>query len=339
MTRRNSSPALEPRWDYDALCIELLVALRGRRSRRAFSSRLGYRSNMVQRWETGECVPKAGVFLSACERAFRVGLRSAHREMFQRPAPWRAGAAPLQALPAFLAELRGGKTVVEISRQCGKNRFAIARWLKGQAEPTLPELLQLIEVMSGRMLDFIAGLTDPNRLPSAAAEWQLLELSRELAYQSPWGHAVLRALRLDSCPSSDPAPLAEWISSKLSLSVDHSEQILRTLMQGGYVRRGSTGWETVSPERVDTGRDTRQALALKQHWTRVAQQRLSESGAGSFGYSLFEISKKDLLAAKAIHLDYVKALQGIVKRSSGTDRVGLYCAQLIDLSSADNAFD
>ena len=41
---------------------ELVVALRGRRSRLGLSRRLGYRSNIVRRWEAGECFPTAAAF-------------------------------------------------------------------------------------------------------------------------------------------------------------------------------------------------------------------------------------------------------------------------------------
>jgi len=53
---------------YHALSIELLNALRGRRSQSALSKRLGYRSNIVQRWESGHSLPTAATFLQCCGR-------------------------------------------------------------------------------------------------------------------------------------------------------------------------------------------------------------------------------------------------------------------------------
>lgn len=53
---------------YHALAIELLRALRGRRSQTAFSKRLGYKSNIAQRWESGHSLPTAASFLTCCMR-------------------------------------------------------------------------------------------------------------------------------------------------------------------------------------------------------------------------------------------------------------------------------
>jgi hypothetical protein len=40
---------------------------------------------------------------------------------------------------------------------------------------------------------------------------------------------------------------------------------------------------------------------------------------------------------RGIQLDYVRAMQHVIANSRGTGRVGLYCAQLLDLSAHDNA--
>ncbi|HMJ12230.1 MAG TPA: DUF4423 domain-containing protein, partial [Polyangiaceae bacterium] len=53
---------------HGTLASELLRALRGRRSQAQLSRRLGYRSNIVQRWETQRCWPSAVQFLVVAER-------------------------------------------------------------------------------------------------------------------------------------------------------------------------------------------------------------------------------------------------------------------------------
>src|SRR5688572_27455473 len=57
--------------DFEVIASELLRELRGRRSQRAFSRRLGYRTNIAYRWETARCFPTAAETLRI---AARVGL-------------------------------------------------------------------------------------------------------------------------------------------------------------------------------------------------------------------------------------------------------------------------
>jgi DNA-binding transcriptional regulator YiaG len=85
--------------DFEAIAAEWVRELRGKRSQSAFSRRLGYRSNVVHRWEGRAAWP------------------------------------------------------VSLAATSGFSRYSVARWLSGEAEPKLPELLQLIEASSRRALN------------------------------------------------------------------------------------------------------------------------------------------------------------------------------------------
>jgi hypothetical protein len=174
-------------------------------------------------------------------------------------------------------------------------------------------------------------------LPSVQEAWRKLEQARLLAYEHPWAHAVLRVLQLgayDEQASEGPA----WIADRLGLELDAVERALHALQATGQVtHRGARWLPATGVERLDTGSDAVRARELKLWWTRVATQRLEKGGSGSFGFSLFEISAEDLVKVRDLHLEYVRALQQIVASSRGTDRIGLYCSQLLDLSQSKNA--
>src|SRR5687767_1463566 len=53
--------------DYALLARELLRELRGRRSQRAISRRLGFESNVIYRWEAGRSTPSAADFFRLVE--------------------------------------------------------------------------------------------------------------------------------------------------------------------------------------------------------------------------------------------------------------------------------
>src|SRR5688500_4718629 len=54
--------------DCDQLAIQWLRAMRGKRSQRAFSRRLGYRTNIAYRWESGRCWPTAQTVMRAMKK-------------------------------------------------------------------------------------------------------------------------------------------------------------------------------------------------------------------------------------------------------------------------------
>jgi hypothetical protein len=47
---------------------------------------------------------------------------------------------------------------------------------------------------------------------------------------------------------------------------------------------------------------------------------------------LFAISRNDLARLHQLHLAYVRAMQEVIASSGPSECVGLYCAQLLDLS-------
>jgi transcriptional regulator with XRE-family HTH domain len=323
--------------DYEAVTADFLRVLRGRRSQMGLSRVLGYRSNIVYRWESGQCWPTAAAFLARC-RKLDIDIGGALVALIPRRRQWLAEYDPASpgGLAAFLDELRSGTPIGELARAAGVNRFTVSRWLKGSAQPRLPDFFRMVEAASRRLLDLLSHWVDPERLPSARAHWRRLERARRLAYEQPWAHAVLRVLQLTDYREG-PARETRWIADRLGVASEEVERGLAALQRSGQIVREHGRWLPQSVERVDTGKDPERARALKLHWTHVAVERAASGGPGSFGYSLFEVSRADLQKLAALHVDYVRAMQHIVSNSRGTECIGLYCAQLFDLAARDNA--
>jgi DNA-binding transcriptional ArsR family regulator len=258
--------------DAELIAADLVRALRGRRSRAAFSQRLGYGSNVVHRWESAAAWPSAARFLT---RIARVDARAAGAlaRFVGRPAPEtprRAATEVSQAeVAGLLRELRGNTPVSVLAERTGYSRFRVSRWLKGGSAPRLPELLCLVEAASRRLLDLLAELVDPRRMPTVAPRYRELLAARESAYDAPWSHAVLRALELTDSPRKhDP----RWIAERLGISQAEVERGLSQLVRGGQATRRAGG--RYSPTRVqlvDTRADPVRARGLKAHWARTAR--------------------------------------------------------------------
>ncbi|MDD9943854.1 MAG: DUF4423 domain-containing protein [Myxococcales bacterium] len=316
---------------HEVIAVELLRTLRGRRSQNGLSRRFGYRTNVVSRWEQGRYWPSAVRFLRGCEQ-LGIDVGQCYARMFQRPPQEGASSSPASgaSVAAFLQELRGGTPIGQLARTAGVNRFTVSRWLKGSACPNLPQFLQIVDAASGRLPDFLSAFVDPEQLPSVRDEWRRLALLRRLAYEEPWSHAVLRALLLDihkeGCRS-------EHIAEALGLSPGEVRKLLTILRKAGQVRKASSGYRARPTARVETSTDPVRARGLKAAWVRAAAERLETGAPGLFGYTLFEINRKDLERVMALQRDCARAVRAIIRDSQDTDCVGLYCVQLLDLGA------
>ncbi len=323
------------RCEPEQLSRELVRALRGRRSCAEMSRRLGYRSNVVRRWESGVSFPSAVAFLNA-HQTLTPRAVSSFELFFGRRPPWYRGAIDASAVAAFLSDLKGRTAISDLAESAGFNRYSVGRWLSGKADPSLPEFLALVDAASRRLCDWVATLVDPQRIPSLANTWAQLQLARDAAYSEPWSHAVLRALELDGLPNRANLQVP-WLTQRLGIAREQVRAALQVLTQSGQVRLVNGGYRLSESLVVETSRDLERARLLKATWAKVATERLEAGGAGNFGYSLFAVSKQDLAQLRELHLQYVREMQQIIARSTPNECVGLYCSQLLDLATTDNA--
>jgi transcriptional regulator with XRE-family HTH domain len=333
-----SKPRAEPaELDFEAIASEWVRELRGKRSQAAFSRRLGYQSSVVHRWESGAAWPTASRFLEVCAASGK-DVAGAFEAFFLRKPPWLTEhvATSPGAVAAFLRQLQGKVKIVALAATSGFSRYSVARWLSGEAEPKLPELLRLIEACTRRALDFIATLSDPERLPSARAEWQRRERMRQAAYEETWSHAVLRALELDARPTDGSD--VEWLQQVLGIDAPRVERALAVLERTGQIARKDEQWVVLPARAVTTGRHPATLGILTRAWTEVALERIARRAPSHFGYSLFAVSRSDLRRLRDLQLEYLREMQAIIAASQPNECVGLFCLHLLDLREGeDNA--
>jgi len=317
--------------DYSRLAAELIRALRGKRSQTALSRRLGYKTNVLYIWEARKGAPTGAGFLQLAQRV-GVDVRHALEQFYRKPPPWLASHEPtsVQGVAALLDDLRGASTLVDTAGKLRVSRFALARWLRGEAEPRLPDFLELIEVTSLRLLDFVAALVDPLEVPSLAARWQELQAARRAAYQRPWSHAVLRALELrqyQELPAHEPG----WLGRILGLDQAEEEACLELLADTGQIELRQKKWRVRQVLTVDTRKDPEAARHLKAWWARVGNERFLAHTEGVFSYNLFGVSNADLERIEALQRAYFRELRSIVAQSEPVENVAVVNLQLFSL--------
>ena len=320
------------RWVYDETARELVRALRGKRSQQAVNRRLGHTSNAVYAWEAGLRQPRASDFF----RLAALGGVPVHAALTGF-APRRDLRLPqkldARAVAAWASNLTAGHAASKLARSLGCNRNTLARWVKGATEPRLPEVLRLVDVVTHRLLDFVALFTDPSALPSLAASALALREQRRIAYDLPWAHAVLRVLELDDYRRLD-RHRDGFIAARAGISPEDEARCLDALAEAKQIRKRRGKWTTARVLTVDTQKDPAKNLELKRHWARVGVERLGTpalEGGGLFSYNLFAISEASLIELRAAHLEYYERLRSIVAACKAPDRLFLANVQLIPL--------
>lgn len=323
--------------DYERLARELLRALRGSRSQRAFSRRLGYSTNVAYTWEAGRRWPTGAETLRAAERA-RVDVRDALRRFYRTPPAWLDELDPAspEGAAALLRDLCGDRSVAELARRSGLSRHAIGRWLAGATQPKLPEFLRVIEAASLRLLDLLAVLVDPAELPSVAEAWERLVARRAIAHEIPWSQAVLRALELGAYRDA-PAHRPGWIARLLGISAEEEARCLEALERAGQIVWDGHRFRPDEVVTVDTRLDAAAGRRMRLHWNEVAGQRIAGGSPGQFSYNVFAVSRADLERLREMHLAYFRALRAVVAGSSPSEVVAVANVQLFALEDGGSA--
>lgn len=315
--------------DFERLAQQWVRALRGRRSQRAFSRWLGYRTNVVYTWESGRRYPTAAEALRVAERA-RVDVRGALGD-FVRAAPLgKLDPASPEGVAELLRTLAGNTPVADLARRSGLSRHAIGRWMRGEAQPRLPQLFRLVEAESLRVLDFVACFVDPARLPCVAERWADLVARRAVARESPWSQAVLRALELEAYRRFPKHP-AGWIAGLLGISAEEEARCLEMLLAAGQVSWERGRYRTVEGVTLDTRADPQAGRRLRRHWSEVAIEAIERERPGLYSYNVFSVSRADFERLREMHLAYFRALRAVVANSTPEEVVAVANVQLFAL--------
>ena len=323
-------------FDYCSIASELLRALRGGRSQEAFARRMGCRANAIYTWESGRNFPTAARSLLAARRA-GIDVAAALERFYRRAPAWLAEADPCEpeTVARLLDDLRGSRSIVSLTESTGRSRFAVARWLKGQSEPRLPDFLRLVEASSLRLLDFIECFVDPQRMPSIARHHADLSAARRAAYELPWSHAFLRALELEGyreLPVHEPG----WLSRQLGLPREEEARSLELLERSGQIVLCEGRYCPTQITAVDTRRDAAAARRLRQFFSLAAAERvqgMTQDGTGAAAYNLFGVSHADLARLRELQRAYFREMRAIIADSEPVEAIVLANMQLVELTA------
>lgn len=320
--------------DYTALACELVRAVRGKHSQTAVSRWLGYATNALYRWESGQDAPTAARFFTLATRC-KVDVATALHRFWRGSVYERVDLTEPNGVSALLRQLRGNVPIATIAQRAGATRSQVSRWLSGATEPRLPQFLAVVEASSLRLLDLVAELVDPAQLPSVSEAHRTLDALRQAAHSAPWTQAILRCLELKDFDASCDAT-AGWIAKRVGIDEAEVNKGLTLLELTGQIERRDMRFHIGRTLALDTRRDAESSRAQRAFWLEVGQQRLKAARPGLWSYNVFGVSKADLDRLRELHASYYSQMRAIIASSEPVETVAVACSQIFSLDASSD---
>ena len=310
----------------DEVAAQLLRALRGTRSQVAFSRRLKYRSNVAADWEQGRRFPTAGELLRA---ASLVGVDVPEAVARFHPAAAAAFALDDDGIARWLEALRGTAPIQDVAARAGLSRHAVGRWLSGQTRPRAPDLLRLVDALTGRTQDLVAELVDINQIPALAERIRRARASRRVGIEAPWSLPVMLALETSAYAALE-AHDSGWLARLLGLDRARVDGCLALLEEAGVIVMEGRHYKIGGALTIDTRAHPEASRVLKRHWLMVGMDRIGAPREDDIlGYNLFALSRADLQRIAALQRQFYREVRGIVAASEPSEVLALMNLQLV----------
>ncbi|MCB9682101.1 MAG: helix-turn-helix transcriptional regulator [Alphaproteobacteria bacterium] len=303
----------------DLAARQLLRALRGDRSQLAFSRRLGFRSAVAADWEAGRRSPTADQVLHA---ASRVGVDVPAAIAAFHPAAADAWAPGPDGLAAWLRRLQGDTSVTEIAARTALTRHQVGRALAGTTHPRLPAFLEILDALTGRAPDLVAGLVDIDAVPALAPRHHAMQRAARLAWDTPWAMAVLMQLQV----GVPVVGAAAHVAAALGIPEALAATCLRELQAARLAAPSGTRWAVLATPTVQTP-DAATHAAWVRAWADVAASR-REAPDSTVNLNVFSVGARDLERIREVQRRAFREVQGIVAESEPVDVVAMVLWQV-----------
>lgn len=313
--------------DYEQLASDFLRALRGKRSQVAFSRRLGRTSNVAYAWESGRRSPTAA---EAMRAAALVGydVQAALDAFAQVHAPFFGGGDPREpeTIAALLRALQGSTATTELAARSGRSRFAVARWLSGQAEPRLPDFLRMLQCSARGALTFVASFVPPTRLPSARVQWQRQQAADSLVREHPEFLLLIVGIGMGpyrELSRHEPGFLAQ----QLGMTLEEEEAGLAAMARAEIIRWNGRRWMIDDDAEVDLRRDPGLRDEIRRWVTRRALDQIGNNEEGFFQWVALSVSDEELEELQREARSLYERVRAIAT-TDGSDRAVIFNLQL-----------
>ncbi len=312
---------------FEQIAAQVLRALRGKRSQRAFARRLGYRANPITDWEHGRRFPTAVETLRAAH-VIGVNVTRAFSEFHAAPPP--PCSAGRFAVAPWLSAIRGTTPIAHVAARAGCSRFAMARWLSACAQPRLPDFFRCVDACTDRLPDLVAALVPIEAVPSLLARYRAMRAARRVAFDAPWTEAVLRVLEIQAYRARRTHD-DDFVAQRLGIPVEVVSAALQHLEAAAVIRLDNRLWRQDRPLTVDTRGAPGDLSELLRHWNAIGHDRIAKRHPSDFfAYNVMSCSLADYERIRDLLRRTFREIQSIVAASEPSERVALLNLQLLE---------
>jgi transcriptional regulator with XRE-family HTH domain len=291
---------------------QLLRAMRGKRSQVAMSRRLGYRGNVVAKWEAGQRFPTFGEVLRACGRV-GVDVPAALAAFHGPSAPAWDPERP-EELGAWLRVLQGQVTQAALAERTGLSRQQIGRLLSGRTRGRLPLVMTLVDAMTSRLPDLVAALVPIALVPELARAANIRQALARLAFAHPWSPAAQAWL---GTRGEVPAATAAFrLATDMGIPGPLAEELVAALVEAGVAEVARGKLRPASRATVEISASADDVKRLRGHWARVSADRMADQPPGDlFSFNVFAVKRDDLERIKQAQRRFYREVRAIVSES------------------------
>jgi transcriptional regulator with XRE-family HTH domain len=287
-------------------------AMRGKRSQVALSRRLGYRGNVVAKWEGGARSPTFGEMLRAFARV-GVDVPGALRR-FHAPSAAAWDPARPEHIADWLVALQGQTSQALIAEKSGLSRQQIGRLLSGRTQGRLPMVMTVVDAMTGRLPDLVAETVPIELVPELARAAQVRQALSRLAFAHPWSPAAQSWL---GCRRQVPAAsAAEELAEGLGIELANAEVLIGALVEAGVAAIDGGTLRTASPASVEISATDEDVRRVRAHWAKVSADRMARYAPDDlFSFNVFAVSREDLAKIRQSQRRFYREVRAIVAES------------------------
>jgi hypothetical protein len=206
----------------------------------------------------------------------------------------------------------------------------VGRWLRGAAEPRLPDLLALVEAATGRVDQLVGLLVPIEQVPALRERAAARRAAERLLFDVPVTPAVIALLGTGRW---GPAPLG---AARLGLSTEEAQEALTALVAAGLAREHRGRYRSAGRFTAGVRGTPQEHCALRLHWSDLARRRLAEHPRTDlFGFNVFAVSEADLERIRELYRGFYREVRSVVAASDPPEAAALLLVHLVAWGGLD----
>lgn len=281
---------------------EVIRCARGRRPSTVVSRDLGYKTNVVYRWETEKASPTWSQFVDFCEVMDRRVISDFSR-FFRLDFPMRDG-------QRVVKHFAGVTPHSEVARRLNVPKSTVSKWVNGRQEPPCQTIFDLIAMAGAHLHAFLGRYSRFSKIPEVANHLQ----AQKLFSDNPGALALFNLLDLESYRTSMRDET--WIASQCGFSVQATKHLISEMLRLRILERQDGKLKAVANSVMLLTADVRHRDCMG-FWLNQARAQLLDGRIPILEnkYRIFSADEQAIQEISQATEKYIHHLGGIIEKA------------------------